>query len=249
MSFQKFIVPAIALAAVMGLGFIPAQAADKSLTKEDVEQIVHDYIVKNPKLILDSVDDYQKSFVEKRSAEGMKKNKDVLVNDPNSPEAGNPKGDAVMIEFFDYNCHYCKSALPAVQSLLDKDKNVRVIFKDFPILGPTSETAARWALASNKQKKYYEFHTALMNAKEPVSEEMLAKTAKSVGMDADKAKADAASPEVTIQIEKNRALASDLGISGTPAFIIGDFVSRGMISLEEMQKRISDVRNKGDKKD
>lgn len=254
MSLQKFALPLIAAAAVIGLGLTPAMAADKtadaakSLSKEDVEKIVHDYIVSNPKLILDSVEDYQKSYMEKRAAEGMKKNKDILVADPNAPEAGNKKGDVTVVEFFDYNCHFCKSALPSVQALLEKDKNVRVVFKDFPILGPTSETASKWALAAQKQNKYYPFHVALMGSKEPISDEMLARLAKAAGLDVEKAKADADSSEIAAQLEKNRALAGELGLNGTPAFVIGDYVSRGAIPVEEMQRRISDARADAKKK-
>jgi protein-disulfide isomerase len=254
MSLNKNVLSALALAVGLGLGVAPAYAADdaaKGLTKDDVEKIVHDYIVANPKLIMDSVDDYQKAAMQKRSQEGMKKNKDVLTKDAHSPEAGNPKGDVTMVEFFDYNCHFCKAAFPAIQSLLEKDKNVRVVFKEFPILGPSSETAAKWALAADKQKKYYEFHSAMMNNKEQITDELLEKVAKDVGMDVAQAKSDVASPEMLVQIEKNRALASDLGLNGTPAFIIGDEVSPGAISLEAMQKRISDARNAagGEKKE
>ena len=146
------------------------------------------------------------------------------------------------MEFFDYNCHFCKGALPAVQSLLEKDKNVRIVFKEFPILGPTSETAAKWALAADKQKKYFEYHKAMMNNKEPINDALLEKVAKNVGMDVDKAKAYIALPEVQLQLQKNRALASELDINGTPAFIIGDDISRGAIPEDEMEQKISAVR-------
>ena len=243
MSFQKLALSALSLAAIVCIGFAPAHADEQALTKAQVEQVVHDYIMNNPKLIMDSVDDYQKKAMQARSSEGLKKNKESLTKDTSSPEAGNPKGDVTVVEFFDYNCHFCKGAFPAVQSLLEKDKNVRIVFKEFPILGPTSETAAKWALAADKQKKYFEFHTAMMNNKEPISDDLLAKVAKGVGMDVDKAKADVASPEVVQQIAKNRALAGELDINGTPAFVIGDDISRGAIPEEEMALKISQVRS------
>ena len=242
MSFQKLALSALSLAAIVCIGFAPAHADEHALTKAQVEQVVHDYIMNNPKLIMDSVDDYQKKAMQARSSEGLKKNKDVLVKDTASPEAGNPKGDVTVVEFFDYNCHFCKGAFPAVQTLLDKDKNVRVVFKEFPILGPTSETAAKWAIAADKQKKYFEFHKSMMNNKEPINDDLLAKVAKSVGMDVDKAKTDVASPEVTQQIAKNRSLAAELDINGTPAFVIGDVISRGAIPEEEIEQKISQLR-------
>ena len=129
-----------------------------------------------------------------------------------------------------------------MQSLIDKDKNVRVVFKEFPILGPSSETAARWALAAQKQKKYFEFHTAMMNNKEQINDELLARVAKNVGMDVDKAKEYVASPDAMIEITKNRTLAEQLDINGTPAFIIGDDISRGAIPEEAMEEKISEIR-------
>jgi protein-disulfide isomerase len=243
MSFQKTALSALSLAAIACIGFAPAWAADApALTKDQVEQIVHDYIVNNPKIIMDSVDSYMKRAQETQGSEGIKKNQDALAKDTSSPEAGNPNGDVTVVEFFDYNCHFCKGAFPAVQSVLAKDKKVRVVFKELPILGPSSETAAKWALAAQKQKKYYEFHTAMMNNKEPIDDALLERVAKSVGMDVAKAKQDLTSPDVLAQLGKNRSLASELGISGTPAFIIGDQISRGAIPEETMEENIAQVR-------
>jgi len=251
MSFQKTALSALSLAAVACIGLAPAWAADASapaLTKDQVEQIVHDYIVNNPKIIMDSVDSYMKRAQETQSSEGIKKNQDTLAKDTSSPSAGNPDGDVTVVEFFDYNCHFCKGAFPALQSVIAKDKKVRVVFKEFPILGPSSETAAKWALAAQKQKKYYEFHTAMMNNKEPIDDGLLERVAKSVGMDVAKAKQDITSPEILAQLSKNRTLAGELGISGTPAFIIGDQISRGAIPQESMEENIATVRAGGAEK-
>ncbi len=244
MSLQKIALSALSFAAAVCIGFAPAQAADPApvLTKEQVQQIVHDYIMDNPKLIMESVDAYQHKTEAAHASEGLKKNKDILTKDSTSPEAGNPKGDVTIVEFFDYNCHFCKGAFPAVQSLLEKDKNIRVVFKEFPILGPSSEVASKWALAAQKQKKYYEFHAAMMNNKEQITDELLEKVAKGVGMDVSKARMDTSSPDVLAQLEKNRVLAGELDIQGTPAFIIGDNVSRGAVPEDIMEQQISDIR-------
>lgn len=239
--------------AVLATIAVPAvsRAAEAPLTKADVEKIVADYITANPKTILESVNAFQAKQMEAQrqaEAEGAKvniaKNKAVLSDDKTSPFSGNPKGDVTLVEFFDYNCHYCKNAFPAVQALLDKDKNLRVVFKEFPILGPTSETAAKWALAAEKQKKHYEFHKAMMLNKDPISDELLEKVAKDIGMDVAKAKADVALPETQAAIENNRALASELGIRGTPAFVIGDDLTPGAVPQEELEAKIAAARKK-----
>jgi protein-disulfide isomerase len=267
MSVQKIALSVLSFTAAAYIGFAPAladtapvaspstvaaaPAAGAALSKEQVQQMIHDYIMANPELIMQSVDNFQRKTMADRQAhasEDVKKNKDILTKDTSSPEAGNPQGDVTVIEFFDYNCHFCKGAFPAVQTLLDKDKKVRVVFKEFPILGPSSEAAAKWALAAQKQKKYFEFHAAMMNNKEPINDAMLESVAKSVGMDVDKAKIDISSPDVLAQLEKNRALADQLDINGTPAFIIGDDISRGAIPEDAMEQKISALRAAGVKK-
>ena len=212
------------------------------LSKADVEKIVHDYIMNNAQIVMDSINQYQMKSEQGRQEAGLAKNKDALFNDSTSPEAGNPSGDVTVVEFFDYNCHYCKGAFSAVKALLDTDKKVRFVFKDFPILGPASETAAKWALAAQKQKKYFEFHSAMMNNKSPIDDDLLTKVAKDVGLNIDQAKNDLASSEVLLQIEKNKALANDMGLRGTPAFVVGKDVIPGAIPLEELQKKIADQR-------
>jgi protein-disulfide isomerase len=251
MSLQKVTLTALSLVAAgcIGFAFAPmlAGAESAALDKAQVEKIVHDYIMNNPKVLLESVNGYQQKEMEDRmakSSEDLKKNKDQLVNDSFSPVAGNPSGDVTIVEFFDYNCGYCKRAFAELQEVLNKDKNIRVVFKEFPILGPSSETAAKWALAASKQKKYFEFHKALMENKSPIDETLLEKLAQGAGMDVAQAKKDIDSPEVAQEIEKNRALASQLYISGTPAFVIGDDISRGAIPLAEMEKKISAARKK-----
>jgi protein-disulfide isomerase len=248
---KTIVLPALALVVAAALWAVPAKAADegaKSLSKADVEKIIHDYIVANPQVILNAVDDYQRTGAAARAVEGMSKNKDNLQNDPASAFVGNPDGDVTVVEFFDYNCHFCKDALPTVMKLLDKDKNVRFVFKDFPILGPTSETAAKWALAANKQKKYFEFHKAMMENKTPIDDALLEKVAAGVGMNVDQAKKDIASQEILLQIEKDRTLANDIGIRGTPAFVVGDELVSGALTLESLEKKVAEQREKAKKK-
>lgn len=222
----------------------PAAAAPKVLTQADVEKIVHDYIINNAEVILTSVDDYQKRSQRENQDAALKKNKEAVFNDADAPMLGNPKGDVTIVEFMDYNCHYCKQSFPTVMALIEKDKNIRFIMKDFPILGPSSETAAKWALAAQKQKKYFEFHKAMMEHKGPITDDGLEKAAKAAGMDVALGKKDSQSTDVMLQIEKNRNLAASLGLSGTPAFIVGDQIAFGAYSQEDMEKMIKDARTK-----
>lgn len=246
--FKKMVLSLLLATAVCFGGASGSAAADPALSKPEVEAVVRDYIANNPKAILDSISAYQKKTMEARQDGAVEKNRDMIFKDAGSPEVGDAAGDVTVVEFLDYNCHFCKSAFTTVQSLLEKDKKVRVIFKDFPILGPTSETAAKWVLAAKKQNKYFEFHTLLMNNKDPISDDVLAKMAKDLGLDVERMKKDAADKDIEQQIEKNRALASNMGISGTPAFIIGDEVVSGAIPLNVMEEKITALRNKNGKK-
>ena len=245
--FKKIILPTLVIATLCFGGFTPvksANAADKSLSKADVEQIIHDYIVKNPQIILSSVDGYQRKARQTHQNTALERNKDFLFNDLDSPYAGKLDGDVTIIEFFDYNCHFCKAVFPDVQKLLKKDKKVHFVFRDLPMLGPTSKTAAKWALAAQKQKKYFEYHEALMSNKDPITDDLLEKIAKKLNMDIPQAKKDINSKDVILQLDKTRALATNIGINGVPAFIVDGEMGSGAISLERMEEMIANQRKR-----
>lgn len=241
----------IALAVVaFGSGSAPAAnapARTQNFSKFEIQQIVHDYILENPQLILDAVDGLQKKGGGAGGpppARDVGKGKEMLAKDDAFASVGSADADVTIYEFMDYNCHFCKDALPTIKGVLEKDKKVRFVFKDFPILGPTSETAAKWAIASQIQKKYFEFHSALMSNKTPLDDALLAKTAKDVGMDVEQAKKDVAGTVVATQLEKNRALADVLGVHGTPAFVIGDEISAGGLTVDVIMQKVADLRAK-----
>jgi len=214
----------------------------KPMTKADVEAIVHDYILSHPGDILTAVQDYQDKSTQAHQAEAVKNNHANLYDAPGTPQAGNPKGDVTLVEFFDYNCGYCKKVGPQISQLIAEDKNLRVVFKDFPILGPSSEVAAKWALAAQKQGKYFEFFQKMMANKSPITDELLEKTAADIGMDVKKAKSDIEGTEALLTIERNRQLASSMDIHGTPAFVIGDELAPGAISIDDMKGLIAKAR-------
>lgn len=222
----------------------PAAAASSSsvLTRDDVENIVRDFINNNPQLILSSVDNYQQRTMQEQQTAAVQMNKDRLFRNERSPFIGNEKGDVVMVEFFDYNCGYCKKALPGIEELVKQDSNLKIVFKDFPILGPSSELAAKWALAAQRQNKYFEYHTAVMKHQGQLNADVLTRIATEVGLDLDRAKKDAESTEVLVQIEQNRSLAGQLSINGTPAFVIGEEIVPGALPADELKVKIQQTR-------
>jgi protein-disulfide isomerase len=224
----------------------PAQAAD-TLTKSDVEKIVKETIANNPELIMESLkknQEKQRADADKKSKAALKDRAKEILADKNAPIAGNPKGDVTVVEFFDYHCGYCKKMLPTVTDLIKSDKKVRVMFREFPILSPDSEMAARAALAvfHLKPESYFDFHTALMNISGKYDEAMLIDEAKKLGIDEDKLKKEMESKWVDEELKKSRDLADALAIRGTPAFIVGDQLIPGAASLEDLKKAVAAAR-------
>ncbi|MDE1151854.1 MAG: DsbA family protein [Micavibrio sp.] len=241
-SIKKFALPAIIIAGLLATA-APVHAADTSnLSKDQIEQIVHDYLMAHGDVILNSVDTYQKKDVNDRQAAALKVNHDELFNNEKSPFIGNPKGDVTMIEFFDYNCHYCKDVFPTLKSLTENDKNLKIIFKDFPILAPSSETAAKWALAAQRQNKYFEFHQKMMEHKGPITDEDIEKVAKSVDLDLSAARTYVDSTDAMMQLERNRALAQQMAFNGTPSFVINDTAFSGVPDKEDLKTKIAEAR-------
>ena len=213
--------------------------------KSEIEQLVHDYLVKNPEVLVEAMtelrarqqqaesDSLRKALVEHRAA---------LVADPQTPVAGNPKGDVAVVEFFDYSCPYCKSVEDNLKTLLKADDKVRLVLKQFPVLGAGSVMAAKAALASRNQGKLPAFHEALMTNRGQFTEESLMRVALSVGLDTARLKADMASPAIEAALAANASLAEALNIRGTPAFVIGDQFFPGVIDLKVMERAIAEVR-------
>ena len=162
-----------------------------------------------------------------RMAVAVKENAGELFRPAASPIVGNAKGDVPMIEFFDYNCGYCKKAFSDVAKLIDKDKQVKVILKEFPILSKGSEEASRVALAAKMQGKYWEFHRAMLENQGQANEARALRVAEKLGLDMTRLKKDMASPEVKKEIDDTRKLATKMGIQGTPHFIVGDRIIPG----------------------
>lgn len=236
-------------AAVAGLAaYAPAtRAAAEGLTKENLGPAVREYLLANPEVVIEAVEAYQKKqelAEAEKAKESLKTHKDFLykADKDSTPEIGNPKATVTIVEFFDYNCGYCKRAFKEVQSVLENDKDVRFVLKDMPILSPQSQTAAHWSLAAHRQGKYFEFHTALMTHQGALSDTALEGIAKDLGLDVAKLKKDAVDPKIAETVIQNIKVATDLGLRGTPAFVINDRVVGGYIELDEMNRLIAEVR-------
>jgi protein-disulfide isomerase len=233
----------IALTAAALARVEPAVAAD--MTVEQVEKIVRDYLLREPKVVFDALQELQRQEAEATAARqkaAIATNQKKLLDDPLTPVGGNPDGDVTLVEFFDYRCTYCRRVVASVRELLDEDSGLRVVFKDMPVLGPDSVRAARAALASRKQDGYVPFHFALM-ASDDLSLAGIRATAEGVGLNPDQLEKDMDAPEVNAVIEANYALAHELGIEGTPAFVIGDQLIPGAVEKARLEHLIDEARS------
>lgn len=241
---------ALCLAGVLGLatpsGFADARA-ETPLAEADratIEAIVRDYLLENPEIIAEALTALQQR--EELAEQERQRQAVVALNDqiydPDAPFMGNPDGDVTLVEFFDYQCGYCKRVLDTVFEATESDPGLRVVFKEFPILGPISVVAAQASLASRDQGLYPEFHHALMGYRGQLTEEAIFTVAAEVGLDVARLRQDMKSPEIRDEINENRRLASQIGIRGTPAFVIGDTVAPGAQSLEALQILVESAR-------
>ena len=215
------------------------------MSQEEFDRRIRDYLMNNPEVIIQAVQELEarKQTADLTEAqEALKARADEIFRDFNSPVGGNAQGDVTLVEFFDYNCPYCRKMAPVLIDAEKADPQLRIVFKEFPILGPGSEFAARAALASQRQGRYEEFHHALMGAKEKVNEDSVLAAAAEVGLDVERLKADMQDPAIQAAIEQNLALAAALRINGTPGFVIGDQILRGATELSVLQGMISQAR-------
>lgn len=232
-------------AAALQLGGHVIAAPTTPREREQIEQIIHDYLLKNPEVLLEALQAAEaKQTQDQRAAArtAIAAKRDELLNDPSAPSAGNPKGDVTIVEFFDYRCPYCKKVAPSLEALLKEDPKLRIVYKEFPILGSESTFAAHVAFAAKKQGKYQPFHSAMMAATGQITEEVVLKTAADIGLDIATVKSDLKAPEIDEIIKRNYDLANALGIHGTPSFIIGDTLVPGAVELATLRQMVAAAR-------
>ncbi|MDP9196853.1 MAG: DsbA family protein [Pseudomonadota bacterium] len=222
----------------------PAAPFNKTQT-ENIQKLIEQYIQENPEAITNALEKAQEVKDQARVEQARKvltENYKDITHNPASPVAGNPDGDITVVEYFDYQCGYCKAVAPGIRQLLKDDPQVRFVFKEFPVLGENSRHAAKAALAAHRQGKYQEFHTALMSEKGPVDAEKIRTVARNVGLDVPKLERDMESPDVAAEIDRNRSLAPQMTIMGTPGFIVGNQIISGALPLDDLKKVIADQR-------
>jgi len=224
----------------------PAAAAEFSAEqRQAIEAIIRDFLQKNPEALLDALqaaEDKMKGEAHDKAAAALTARHREVFDDPDTPVAGNPQGNASLVEFFDYRCPYCKQVEPALEALLTSDRQLRLVYKEFPVLGPESVVAARAALAARKQDKYDAMHRALMALKGQIDEAAVFRVAGSVGLDVDRLKRDMLAPDIDRVIKANTNLASALDIRGTPGFVVGKEIVPGAISLDALKDLINTAR-------
>ncbi len=227
------------------LSLVPLAATADELDEARVRELVYEAIRDRPEIIVEALELLQQRDREQQVAAAqslLSDQRSLLERDPNAPVLGNPDGDVTVVEFFDYNCPFCKRAMPEVQGLLEDDRNVRLVYREWPILGEGSVFAARAALASRKQGKYEEFHTALMGLKGRVEEASVLRMAKKIGLDVDQLRTDMEAPEVEAHIATSMQLAQTLGFNGTPSFVIGDARVPGFVEQASLQSFVDESR-------
>jgi len=214
---------------------------DGNARRDQWDAAIHDYLLTHGDVVLQSLQDNQK----RQQAARMDALRPALLADPTDPVAGDPGAMVTVVEFFDNECPFCKKIAPDLSRLMAENRDVRIVYKEYPILGPGSQIAARAALASMKQGKYDPFHAVLMADTTPehqLAEPRVMEIAKGVGLDVIRLKADMAAPEIAAKIAGNGGLARQLGITGTPGLIIGDKVMSGAVPYQTMAGAVADAR-------
>jgi protein-disulfide isomerase len=245
-----------ALALVGAIAAAPAAQAQSASVfndqqKQAIGEIVKDYLLKNPEILTEVMTELEKRQTEAQrvaQAAALKETRETLLNAPHSFVAGNPKGDVTLVEFFDYNCGYCKRALSDVRTLVKADPKLRVVLKDFPVLGPDSVEASRVALAVKNQlqgDKLFDYHVKVLETRGRVNGERAMAVAKEMGVDMARLQKDMDNPAIRDALQENVSLGDKLGLSGTPAFIVGDEVIAGAVGLDPLKQVVAGVRECG----
>ncbi len=212
--------------------------------REITEEIIRDYILKNPSIIREALiklEEQDEKDKQQSIADNIKKYNSEIYADADSPVAGNKKGDVTVVVFFDYFCGYCRKTLPELKSFAAKQPSVRIIFKELPIMGPNSNVASRAALAAQRQGKYDEFHYALLES-DDVSDATIKSICKRLGLNYETLKKDMNDPKINQSIERNQNLATAIGVSGTPAYLVGKRFIPGAIDAVALAKIVADER-------
>jgi len=244
------------IVAAVGLGLLAlslprgATAAEFSAPqRSEIEKILHEYLVSHPEVLQEAMATLEKRQTaaesEKHKA-AVKKYAKEIFSSPNQVTIGNPQGNVTFVEFFDYNCGYCKRAMGDMVTLMKEDPKLKVVLKEFPVLGPGSVEAAQVAVAVRMQdptgKKYFQFHEKMLNSRGQANKASAMAVAKSIGLDMVKLEKDMAGPEVKETLQESFKLAEALGMNGTPSYVIGDSVVVGAVGVDALREQINTAR-------
>lgn len=231
---------------------MPAQAQSfTDAQKDQIRSVIRDYLLQNPEILQEAMVELEKKQKDAEKAAqtaAMKDYSGALVNSPRNIVVGNPQGDVTLVEFFDYNCGYCKRAAVDLREMIKADPKLRVVLRDFPVLGPESVEASLVALAAKNQikpDKYWEFHQKLLDGRGRIGKEKAIAVAKEFGADPAKLEKDMQSPEVRAAIEETMRIGDALKLQGTPAFIVGDEIIFGAVGEGPLKTAIASMRKCG----
>lgn len=237
---------AIAVAASLAIPALPARAQDDEaiLSRTDVETIVREYLIANPEVLEEAFTALQVKRQEEanaKRAEALELMRDDLENSPTDPVMGNPEGDVTLVEFFDYNCGFCRRALDDLNKLVERDPDLRVVMKELPVLGEASVRAAAVSIAVHKvaPEAYAEFHRKLLGTQGRADDKAALQVVREMGLPLDEIETAMRSDLVGQVVTQSRTLAELLQIEGTPSYVIGDTVEQGAVGFEQLQARIN----------
>jgi protein-disulfide isomerase len=232
----------------------PALAQTNALSepqKKEVQKLVREFLLTNPEVIQEAIVELERRQQEAQKnaqASALISERNTLLHSPRGNLVGNPSGDVTLVEFFDYNCGYCKRALADVRTLMKSDPKLRVVLKDFPVLGPESVEASRVSLAVKQQisgEKLFDYHTRVMETRGRVNGERAIAVAREMGLDMARLQKDLDHAEVRASLQENATLGDKLGLTGTPAFVIGDEVISGAVGLDPLRRIVASTRQCG----
>jgi protein-disulfide isomerase len=235
-------------AALLIAGLAPAAAPAAEMSKSDIEKIVHDYLVAHPEVLQEAMAELEKRQAAadaQKHKDAVKQNAAALFSSPHQVVLGNPDGKVTFVEFFDYNCGYCKRAMDDMLTLMKDDPNLKVVLKEFPVLGPGSVEAAQVAVAARMQdkggKKYLDFHQKLLGGRGEANKARALAVAKETGFDMDRLQKDMQSAEVKTTLQETFKLAEALGLNGTPSYVIGEKVEVGAVGLDALRTAVNNA--------
>lgn len=248
MLWLRFLAPALVVASFL----MPQWAAAQSFSEQqrsEIQRIIREYLLANPDVLEEvsaELNKRQAVAEAAKQASAVKKHSEALFNSPRGVVIGNREGDVNFVEFFDYNCGFCKRAMADMLDLMKNDPKVRVTLKEFPVLGQSSVEAAQVAVAVRMQdasgRKYLDFHQKLLTSRGQVDKAKAVAAAKEAGLDMARLEKDMASPEVKATLEENFKVAEDIGLNGTPSYVIGQQVVVGAVGLEALKEKIAIAR-------